>query len=725
MVPLIQKMLSIKEKRPKKFYALLNNHTKGVPFSQTQEDSIWEAYRFARKAHRGQKRKSGVPYFEHPYQTALILSEMNMDVVTIVGGLLHDVIEDTDLNFSDVAEKFGTEVAKLVEGVTKISGITFKNRQEEQADNFRKMLLNVADDIRVIIIKFADRLHNMRTISSLPRAKQRRIAIETRDVYAPLAHRLGMFKIRAELEDLILMTLDPEAYKFLQKKVKERKSERERYIKTFTQPLKTALKEQGVKAKITGRPKHFYSIYRKMKKRNKPFEEIYDLLAIRVIVNSKEECYAVLGTVHELFTPVMDRFKDYIASHKANYYQSIHTTVYGPRGRIVEIQIRTEEMNEIAEEGVAAHWRYKEGLSKPDEVDKYVNWLRDLVDVLKTESANPKDFMDTLKIDLFKNEIFVFTPMGDLVRLPVGATPVDFAFDIHTEVGYKCIGAKVDGKMVPLNTVLKSGQTVEIITSENQRPSYAWLKFVKTSKAIGAIKKWIRKTQYQESVKLGKEMLEKENKRRRRLGVLKKVKDSYRQLGYNDLEELYAAVGSGTLTVYNIISQLFPSADKNEKEGFSERRFAEIARRNVKGVRVHGVDNLMVKFAKCCNPIPGDAIIGYVSRGRGVIIHKSDCNNLPALGDENGRMIDVTWDTNRRQTFLSQIKIMGQDKKHLLSDITEAISSTDTNIVSIEGNVDDTISHVSLILQVANLHHLNKVITKIQKVQGIISVERK
>ncbi len=725
MAPLLKKRLSIKEKRPKKFFALLNNHTKGVPFSQSHEDLLWEAYRFARKAHRGQKRKSGESYFEHPYQTALILSEMNMDMVTIVGGLLHDVIEDTDLNFTDVAERFGTEVAKLVEGVTKISGITFKNRQEEQADNFRKMLLNVADDIRVIIIKFADRLHNMRTISSLPRSKQRRIAIETRDVYAPLAHRLGMYKIRAELEDLILMTLDPEAYKFLQKKVKERKSERERYIKTFTQPLEKALKEQNIRAKITGRPKHFYSIYRKMKKRNKPFEEIYDLLAIRVIVNSKEECYAVLGTVHELFTPVMDRFKDYIASHKANYYQSIHTTVYGPRGHIVEIQIRTAEMNEIAEEGVAAHWRYKEGLSKPDEVDKYVNWLRDLVDVLQTESASPKDFMDTLKIDLFKNEIFVFTPMGDLIRLPLGATPVDFAFDIHTEVGYKCIGAKVDGKMVPLNTVLKSGQTVEIITSDNQRPSYAWLKFVKTSKAIGAIKKWIRKTQYQESVKLGKEMLEKENKRRRRVGFLKKVKEHHRELGYKNLEELFAAVGSGTLTVYNIFSQLFSSADTTEKGSFSERRFVEVARRNVKGVRVHGVDNLMVKFAKCCNPIPGDTIIGYVSRGRGVIIHKSDCNNLPALDEETGRMIDVTWDTNRRQTFLSQVKIMGQDKKHLLNDITEAISSTDTNIVSIEGKVDDTISHVSLILQVANLHHLNKVITKIQKVQGIISVERK
>ncbi|MBW2093192.1 MAG: bifunctional (p)ppGpp synthetase/guanosine-3',5'-bis(diphosphate) 3'-pyrophosphohydrolase, partial [Deltaproteobacteria bacterium] len=468
--PLIDKVLTRKGRRPQKFYALVRSTEQGISFNKSDEDFLWDVYSFAREAHRGQLRKSGEPYFEHPYQTARILAEMNMDPVTIACGLLHDVIEDTGVRYEDLDSRFGPEVAKLVEGVTKISGITFRNRQEEQADNFRKMLLSVAEDIRVLIIKLADRTHNMQTLDSLPPVKRRRIAIETRDVYAPLAHRLGMFKMKSTLEDLVLKALDPEAYKFLMKKVREKRSEREKYINTFVEPLQGALAELGIEATIFGRPKHFYSIYKKMKSRNKPFEEIYDLLAIRVIVPNKEDCYTVLGVVHDLFTPVMDRFKDYIANHKANYYQSIHTTVYGEGGRMVEIQIRTHEMDRIAEEGIAAHWRYKEGRTRADEVDKYVGWLRDLIDVLKTESGNPKDFMETLKIDLFKDEIFVFTPMGDLIRLPKGATPVDFAFEVHTAVGYRCIGAKVDGKMVPLNTELKSGETVEIITSENQRP---------------------------------------------------------------------------------------------------------------------------------------------------------------------------------------------------------------------------------------------------------------
>jgi len=517
---ILSKVLQMK-KRPKKFYDLVNMRGKGISMSQKHEDYLWSAYCFARDAHRGQKRKSGEPYFEHPYQTALILSEMNMDVTTICGGLLHDVIEDTDINYDDIAEKFGEEVAKLVEGVTKISGIKFRTREEKQADNFRKMLLNVADDIRVIIIKFADRLHNMMTIDSLPKLKQRRIAIETRDIYAPLAHRFGMYKIRAELEDLILKTLDYDAYKFLAKRIKEHRSERVKYINVFTEPLKNALDKENIDCKIVGRPKHFFSIYKKMKMRNKPFEEIYDLLAIRVIVKTKEECYAVLGIVHEIFTPVMDRFKDYIAYHKANYYQSIHTTVYGKKGRIAEIQIRTEEMDKVAEEGIAAHWIYKEGENNSKSVDKYVKWLRDLIHVLKTDSLNSKDFMKTLKIDLFKDEIFLFTPRGDLIRLPAGSTPIDFAFEIHTEVGYGCIGAKADGKMIPLNTELKSGQKVEIITSDSRKPSYAWLKIVKTSKAITSIKRWIHKKQMEESIQLGQELLEKENRKNKNLKLLK------------------------------------------------------------------------------------------------------------------------------------------------------------------------------------------------------------
>ncbi len=722
---MIKKVMSKKDKRPQKFYALVRSSENTVPFTESDENFLWDVYTFAREAHRGQLRKSGESYFEHPYQTARVLAEMNMDSVTIACGLLHDVIEDTGVRYEDIKAKFGNEVAKLVEGATKISGIRFRNHQEEQADNFRKMLLSVAEDIRVLIIKLADRTHNMQTLDSLPPVKRRRIAIETRDVYAPLAHRLGMFKLKSILEDLVLKNLDPEAYKFLQKKVKEKRSGREKYIKTFTVPLTKALQEIGLKAEISGRPKHFYSIYKKMKTRNMPFEEIYDLLAIRVIVPTKEECYTVLGIVHDLFTPVMDRFKDYVASHKANYYQSIHTTVYGPGGKMVEIQIRTDEMDEIAEEGIAAHWRYKEGRTRPDEVDKYVKWLRDLIDVLQNESAGPKDFMDTLKIDLFKDEIFVFTPKGDLIRLPKGATPVDFAFEVHTAVGYHCIGSKVDGKMVPLNTELKSGESVEIITSENQRPSYAWLKFVKTSKAVGAIKRYIRKTQFEESVRLGKEILDKENRRNKRLTFFKTVQKSITEFGYDDIDKFYGAVGSGLITVPGIYSKLFPQDKKELDEKDSDFLFLEKARRSIKGIKVHGIKNLMVNFAKCCNPIPGDQIIGFVSRGRGIIVHKSDCSNIPALLKENERLLDVDWDVDHKQQFLAQVKVMGQERKNFLKDITEIISTTNTNIISIDGNVDDTIIFISLVLQIGNLNHLNRIMLKLQSIQGIISVERK
>jgi GTP pyrophosphokinase len=712
-------------KRPKKFYALINA-LDGKPLNSEIEDFLWNAYSFARDAHRGQIRKSGEPYFEHPYSTAKILAEMNMDAITIAGGLLHDVIEDTGIQYKDIEDKFGKEVAQLVEGVTKISGIVFRNRQEEQADNFRKMLLSVAEDIRVIIIKLADRLHNMRTVNSLPPIKRHRIAIETRDVYAPLAHRLGMYKLKSELEDLVLKTLDYNAYKFLQKKVREKKSEREKYIKTFTIPIQKALKEQSIPAKIFGRPKNFYSIYKKMKNRGKPFEEIYDLSAIRIVTSTKENCYIILGIVHDLFTPVMDRFKDFIASHKANYYQSIHTTVYGPGGRVVEIQIRTDKMDLIAEKGVAAHWRYKEGLTKLDEIDQYIGWLRDLIEALTSESSDPEGFMDTLKIDLFKDEIFVFTPMGDLIRLPKGATPIDFAFEVHTAIGYKCIGAKVDGKIIPLNTELKSGQTVEIITSETHTPSYAWLKFVKTAKAISAIKRYIRKIQFEESVKLGKEIIEKENKKKKNIKLMKSIQESYQKLGYsdNELYKLYADVGSGNLTVPSIISKLFPQ-EKKVIERDIDSLFIETARKSVKGIKIHGMSDLMVSFAKCCNPIPGDSIIGFVSRGRGVIVHKSDCSNIPALLKENERIINVEWDKEQNRPFMAHIKIMGQDRKSFLRDIAESISNTDTNIINIEGNVDEAIVYLSLILEVDNLRHLNKVISKIKNVQGIISIERK
>ncbi len=711
------------ENRPKKFYVLLQNRGKGSVVTKEQEDFLWKVYKYAREAHRGQKRKSGEPYFEHPYSTALILSEMNMDIITVASGILHDVIEDTEISFQDISEIISPEVAQLVEGVTKISGIKFKTREDKQADNFRKMLLNVAKDIRVLIIKFADRLHNMRTISSLSKMKQRRIALETKEVYAPLAHRLGMYNLRAELEDLILKTLDIEAYKFLKKKVRESKESRESYIHTFTNPLKIELAKSNVPAVIKGRSKHFYSIYKKMKIRNKPFEEIYDLLAIRVVVETKEECYAVLGAVHNIFTPVMERFKDYIASHKANYYQSLHTTVYGPGGKIVEIQIRTNEMDLVAEEGIAAHWKYKEG--KATDIDKYVSWLRDLVEMLKTDSINSKEFMDVLKIDLFKDEIFLFTPKGDLVRLPVGSSPIDYAFEIHTEVGYGCIGAKVDGKMVALNSKLKSGQKVEIITSDLRKPSYAWLKIVKTSKAITAIKKWIKSNQKQDSMQLGREILEKENRKNKNIKFLSEVENHYEDLGFDNMDDLYVAIAEGEITTEVIHNKLCKDNDPEKTENLLLSSISKLTRKNTQGVRVQGVSNMMIKFAQCCHPIPGDPIIGFISRGRGIIVHTNYCNNIPALIGKNERMIDVEWDITKKQIFTTNIKITGQERRNLLNEITKITSDTNTNIIQIEGNVDDTINYISLVIEVSNLKHLKKVLVKLRRLQGIISVERK
>lgn len=724
---LVKKVFSRKGPRSEDYLKILDARKAGRALSRDEEKLIWSVYQFAKQAHEGQKRKSGQPFFEHPYQTTLILGEMSMDAVTLAGGLLHDVVEDTEYTKQDIEERFGGEAADLVEGVTKITDIEFHSREHKQAEYFRRMLLSVAEDIRVLLIKLADRLHNMRTLEHMPETTQRRIALETRDVYAPLAHRLGMYKLKAELEDHVLKTLHHQDYEFLQKRISETQEKREGKIDNFSRPLKKTLKEHKIPARINGRSKHFYSIYKKMKKRNKPFEEIYDLLAIRVITDTKENCYKVLGIIHELYNPISERFRDYIANHKANYYQSIHTTVYGPDGNVFEIQIRTEKMHEIAEEGVAAHWRYKEGVSSDKDIDKYVKWLRDLMDVLQSESAAPGDFMKTLKIDLFQDEIFVFTPQGDLIRLPKGATPVDFAFAVHTEVGYACIGAKVNGKMVPLNTKLKNGQTVEVVTSGEHNPSYAWLQFVKTSKAIGAIKKWMRKKQLKESIKLGQKLLNKEDRKGKIKKFSEKVKKKHQELGFKNKEDLLANIGKGEITIDEIYKKLFPEESQQVKRDSAKehKKYIETARKKIKGVKIDGISDLMVKFAKCCNPVPGDPIIGYVSRGRGVIIHRTNCNNVPALINEDERIKLVDWDIDKGQKFMAKMKIVAQDKRHLLSEITDVTSGEEANIVNIEGKTDDVISRFRIILEVVNLEHLNRIINDLKKVQGVITVERK
>lgn len=712
------------EEYPRQFRELVEMIHTYYDNGQALIDQLWEAYQFGEKAHEGQLRKSGDPYFDHCIEVAKILADLRMDINTVTAGLLHDVVEDTGYTIEDVAQRFGDDVALLIDGVTKLGDIKFKSRQEKQADNFRKMLLSVAEDIRVIIIKFADRLHNMRTLDYLPPVRQRRIALETRDVYAPLAHRLGIAKFKWEMEDLVLKTLDRDAYYKIQKGIAEKRQEREQYIERFAEPIREQLKEYDIQAKILGRPKHFYSIYGKMKRRNKPLEEIYDLLAIRIIVDKVEECYATLGIIHQLFTPVQERFKDFIATPKINGYQSIHTTVVGPDGKMVEIQIRTHEMNKTAEVGVAAHWRYKEGESD-EEVDKQMKWLRDLVEILQNESDSPKEFMNTLKIDLFKDEIFVFTPKGDLTQLPKGSTPVDFAFEVHTEVGLQCIGAKVNGKIVPLNTELNSGDTVEIITSDTQNPSYSWLKFMKTTKAISAVKRWIRKNQFEESVKLGREILEKEIRRLNTNVTFKQIRNAYEELGYEDEEKLFAAVGNGQVTVKEIISQLTPDQDPETiEETKPKEKFFSLARKKAKGVKVQGISNMMIKFSNCCTPIPGDPIIGFVTRGRGVSIHRSDCKNIPALLKDEDRRIEVDWDVAKDQSFMVRLKILAEERKGFLKNVTEALSDYETNILSVDLKVEGALITCILVVEVENTRHLKKIMNHLRSINDLISVER-
>ncbi len=684
---------------------------------------LQRAFEFAQQAHRDQLRKSGEPYFVHCLEVAKILAELRMDSTTIAGGLLHDVVEDTGINIEVVREEFGEEIARLVDGVTKISELRFDSLEQRQAENFRKMIISMVKDIRVILIKFADRLHNMKTIEYLPRKKQERIAIETRDVYAPLAHRLGIAQIKWELEDLVLKTLEPETYWDLVERINAKREEREKYIRRVTQPIRRELRQHRIKAKITGRPKHFYSIYGKMKTRQVPLEKIYDLLAIRIIVQKVEACYFVLGIIHNLYTPVHERFKDYIATPKSNFYQSLHTTVIGPDGKMVEIQIRTEEMHNTAEKGIAAHWLYKEGKKKGDELDKQLAWLRQVLE-WQQETKDPSEFMENLRIELFQDEVFVFTPKGDLIKLPLHATPVDFAFAVHTDIGYHCIGAKVNGRMVPLNYKLKSGDSVEIITSPNQKPNPDWIKFVKTSKARSKIKKWLKESFYEQSVKLGEEIVFKQFKRYNIKRENVDLDELAQGLNFQNAEQLYAAIGRGDTSVQAVINRLSPEKHPEVKESSFFKKFVSIARGKARGVRVQGLDNLMISFGKCCQPVPGDNILGFITRGRGIVVHRSDCKNILNLIENPDRTIEVEWDVDRDKHFMVRLQLVGEDRKRFLFDVSAAIAQTDTNIVSIDMKAEDTLVHSNIILEVRNLQHLTRIINKINQVKGVIRVER-
>ena len=685
---------------------------------------IRKGYEFSAKAHSGQYRESRKPYLEHCLEVAFILAEQHLDSATIAAGLLHDVVEDTDVTIERVREEFDDEIAELVDGVTKIGELKFKSLEEEQVEYFRKMLLSMAKDIRVIIIKLADRLHNMRTLDSLDKNKQRKIAQETREVYAPLAHRFGMARIKWELEDLSLKYLDSEAYDELVRKISARREDREAYIREITEPLKRELDEAGIEAEITGRAKHFDSIYRKMKKRQKPFEEIYDLFAIRIIVDSEGECYHTLGMVHTLWMPVADRFRDYIALPKSNMYQSLHTTVIGPRGKMVEIQIRTHQMHRTADYGIAAHWLYKEGRREPDESDKQMTWLREVLEWQK-DLTNPSEFLEYLKIDLFRDDIFVFTPKGELRQLPKGSTPLDFAYAVHSEVGHHCMGARVDGKMVPLNTILSSGQEVEVITSAHQSPSQDWLKIVKTPRARSKIRHWLRQKRYEESVNLGKEIFERElQKRHLKPPPEQELSDLGMGLNFHDSEAMFFALGNGNVSMKHILTKLTPPEKQKEVKPSIIGKFVDKARGGTKGIRVGGMGNMMFRFAGCCQPVPGERIVGFVTRGRGVSIHRSDCPNALQMMMEDERKVEVRWNVGKDQSFMVKLEVLVEDRKNMLRDITQAISDADTNVRGAEIKGEEITSTGSFIIEVKNINHLNRTLKKIKKVKGVIQIER-
>ncbi|MBN1466770.1 bifunctional (p)ppGpp synthetase/guanosine-3',5'-bis(diphosphate) 3'-pyrophosphohydrolase [candidate division KSB1 bacterium] len=684
---------------------------------------LHKAYDVAYTAHLPQVRKSGEPYFAHPLEVAKILVGLKMDYQTIAASLLHDVVEDTNVKLEDIEREFGKEIAALVDGVTKISELKLLGIEQRQAENFRKMLLSMVRDVRIILIKFADRLHNMRTLDSLPEGKRQRIALETRQVYAPMAHRLGLAKIKSELEDLALKYLEPEIYEELARKINESKDEREEAIRLITQPIRRAMVDAKIHARLEGRAKHFSSIYNKIHIRGVPFEDIYDLLAIRIIVNKNDECYFALGVLHNLYKPIDGRFKDYIANPKPNGYQSIHTTVVGPKGKKYEIQIRTEQMHRTAEDGIAAHWRYKEGKIREDDLDKQLIWLKQILEQ-DEDDADSASFMENLKINLFQDEVFVYTPRGDLYKLPRDATPVDFAFAVHTEVGLHCRFARVNGKIVPISEKLKSGDKIEIITSNNQTPNKDWLKFVVTSRARNKIKKFLRDLELESSIALGEEMLAKSLST---YGIKYKDLDMSElcaKLKFHNEKQLLASIGFGDTKLETVIRKIIPEEKRIKKERSPLVRILERARRNSSGVRVAGMDNIMINFGKCCNPVPGEPITGIVTKGRGIVVHINTCKNLIKLMQEPDRIVDVSWAAENKNRFIVGLSILGERRKKFLSEVSETINANDSSILDVTMNSETSLFTCSLTLEVFDLDHLQKLIGKIKRLAGVISVER-
>ncbi|MDR7869845.1 MAG: bifunctional (p)ppGpp synthetase/guanosine-3',5'-bis(diphosphate) 3'-pyrophosphohydrolase [Tissierellaceae bacterium] len=702
---------------------------------QADMSLVIRAFTLGEGAHEGQKRNSGEHFFIHPLNVALILADLNMDTQTIVAGLLHDVIEDTNYSYEDIVEEFGEEIADLVDGVTKLKNLQYKTKQENQAENLRKMVLAMAKDIRVIIVKLADRLHNMRTLEYMTDEKKKEKALETLEIYAPIAHRLGISKIKWELEDLSLRYLEPEMYYELVEKVSVKRKEREEFIQYILKLLHEKLGEMGIHCEISGRPKNFYSIYKKMVIQGKSFEEIYDLTAVRILVDNIKDCYGALGIVHTLWKPIPGRFKDYIAMPKPNMYQSLHTTVIGPKGEIFEVQIRTYDMHKTAEYGIAAHWKYKEGVNKSDNFDDKLTWLRQLLEWQK-DLKDPKDFMETLKIDFFTDEVFVFTPKGDVINLPEGSTPIDFAYRVHTDVGNRTVGAKVNGRIVQLNYQLKNGNIVEIITSSNANPSRDWLSIVKSTQAKSKIKQHFKLKDRDVNVVKGKDSLEKELKR---LGykpndILKDewLKNIADKLSIVSIDDLYASIGYGNVKQNQVITKLKDFYAEEYKNEYEEKFIDEKLKKpqskkphgSNQGISVKGIDNIKVRFAKCCNPVPGDEIVGYVTKGRGVSVHRADCPNTIANEDEE-RLIEVSWDTEKKNSYLAEIQVRAIDRPGLLAEIATRINDLGVGLVNINARTNrDKIVLINMTLEISDKEQLQDIMRRLRKIKQIIDAYR-
>ena len=700
---------------------------------------IQKAYVYSASIHSGQQRLSGEPYLSHPLEVSYILSQLNLDAATIAAGLLHDTLEDSTVTLSELTDEFGEEMATIVDGVTKIGKVSFTSREEAQAENIRKMFFAMAKDIRVILVKLADRLHNMRTLDYQNPIKKRLISQETLDIYSPLAHRLGLYRIKIELDDLSLKFLKPDIYYQIINEISQHPTLGQQYIDQVISMINQIMEKNSIQGRVNGRQKHIYSIYHKMQKQNLPISQVFDLIAFRVILNTVRDCYAMLGLIHAAWTPVPGRFKDYISMPKGNMYQSLHTTVVGPDGEHIEIQIRTEEMHQIAEYGVAAHWKYKDdSFSKTRDEDRF-HWLRHILD-WEQEMKDPREFMASLKVDLFQDEVYVFTPQGEIIDLPYGATPVDFAYMIHTEVGNQCSGAKVNGKLVPLQTQLKNGDSVEIITKKNHKPSRDWLKFVKTAKAKTRIKHWIRTEERDRSISLAKEILEKEGRKMNinfsneiNKGNLEAIAYEY---SYKTVDDLLSAVGYAKITPKQLLNRLVPKAKGSQEKKIPASSKSEESRKKTsreedepsknahpEGVSVKGVDDLLIRFAQCCQPVPGDPIVGYISRGRGVIVHREDCVNVGQFS--HNRLVNVSWSYQANNVYPATIKMLCQNKKGILAEISNLMAEEDVNIESGEFRSDvDGKTEVVMHIEVNDSTHLYKTLDKLSQLTSVYEAIR-